>query len=65
MTEKALLTNACEQFMGRTTDEICNMLLATLDGHLRAIMGKFIVFYRTPKHYARCLSTCTFSLQVQ
>lgn len=42
MIERGLLDNACEQFIGRTTDEIRNMLLATLDGHLRAIMGTLI-----------------------
>jgi uncharacterized membrane protein YqiK len=39
MTERALLATACEQFLGREQPEICGMLLQTLDGHLRAIMG--------------------------
>ena len=43
MTEKALLSTACEQFLGRDTREICQMLLQTLDGHLRAIMGTMTV----------------------
>ena len=43
MTEPELLGTACEQFLGRTVDEIEEIVLQTLEGHLRAILGKFNV----------------------
>ena len=39
MRNKDLLTTACEQFLGKTEDEIKDMLLQTMEGHLRAILG--------------------------
>lgn len=41
MTEKDLLASACEQFLGKSIREIEQVLLQTLEGHLRAILGKF------------------------
>ena len=41
MTEEGLLAQACEQFIGRSTDEICEIILQTLEGHLRAILGEY------------------------
>jgi flotillin len=43
MTEGSLLEQACEQFLGRSIHEIQDILLQTLDGHLRAIMGTMTV----------------------
>jgi len=40
MTEKDLLASACEQFLGKTVRDIENILLQTLEGHLRAILGE-------------------------
>lgn len=40
MTEKELLASACEQFLGKSVREIEEVLLQTLEGHLRAILGK-------------------------
>ena len=40
MTEKELLASACEQFLGKSVREIEDVLLQTLEGHLRAILGK-------------------------
>ena len=40
MTEPELLATACEQFLGRTVPEIEDIVLQTLEGHLRAILGK-------------------------
>ncbi len=43
MTEEGLLATACEQFLGRTTNEIRQVVLQTLEGHLRAILGTLTV----------------------
>lgn len=43
MRNKDLLTTACEQFLGKTEDEIKDMLLQTMEGHLRAILGTLTV----------------------
>lgn len=43
MTEPELLKTACEQFLGRTTSQIENIILQTLEGHLRAILGTLSV----------------------
>ena len=40
MTEEGLLATACEQFLGRSTSEIKDVVLQTLEGHLRAILGR-------------------------
>ena len=39
MTEKELLDTACEQFLGKSVNHICQVILQTLEGHLRAILG--------------------------
>ena len=39
MTEKELLASACEQFLGKSVQDIESVLLQTLEGHLRAILG--------------------------
>lgn len=41
MTEKELLGYACEQFLGKTVIEIKSVILQTLEGHLRAILGGY------------------------
>ena len=38
-----LLSIACEQFLGKETREIENVVLQTLEGHLRAILGTLTV----------------------
>ncbi|EDV22420.1 uncharacterized protein TRIADDRAFT_28679 [Trichoplax adhaerens] len=38
-----LLATACEQFLGRSTHEIEGIILQTLEGHLRAILGTLTV----------------------
>ncbi|XP_074636713.1 flotillin-2a-like [Acropora palmata] len=43
MTEPELLKTACEQFLGRTNREVENVILQTLEGHLRAILGTLSV----------------------
>lgn len=43
MTESRLLKTACEQFLGKTTREVENVVLQTLEGHLRAILGTLTV----------------------
>ncbi|NXS05133.1 FLOT2 protein, partial [Oxylabes madagascariensis] len=39
MTEKELLAVACEQFLGKNVQEVKNVVLQTLEGHLRSILG--------------------------
>lgn len=43
MTDKDLLASACEQFLGKNVPEIEQVLLQTLEGHLRAILGTLSV----------------------
>ncbi|EDV22419.1 uncharacterized protein TRIADDRAFT_59005 [Trichoplax adhaerens] len=38
-----LLPIACEQFLGRNTEDIENIILQTLEGHLRSILGTLTV----------------------
>lgn len=39
MTELDLLPIACEQFLGKSVMEIKAVVLQTLEGHLRSILG--------------------------
>lgn len=41
--EHELLTTACEQFLGKGVGEIQGILIQTLEGHLRAILGTLTV----------------------
>ena len=41
--EDELLKTACDQFLGKNPDEIADILLQTLEGHLRAILGTLTV----------------------
>ncbi|XP_075575509.1 flotillin-2 isoform X1 [Pelecanus crispus] len=43
MTEKELLAVACEQFLGKTVQDVKNVVLQTLEGHLRSILGTLTV----------------------
>lgn len=43
MTESDLLAVACEQFLGKSIMEIKAVLLQTLEGHLRSILGTLTV----------------------
>ncbi|KAM9732676.1 flotillin-2-like [Menidia menidia] len=43
MTEQDLLAVACEQFLGKSIMEIKSVLLQTLEGHLRSILGTLTV----------------------
>lgn len=40
MTEMELLAVACEQFLGKNVQDIKNVVLQTLEGHLRSILGE-------------------------
>jgi len=44
MTEQDLLAVACEQFLGKSVIEIKGVVLQTLEGHLRSILGMDIHF---------------------
>ncbi|XP_078080751.1 flotillin-2 isoform X1 [Mustelus asterias] len=43
MTELELLAVACEQFLGKSVQETKSVVLQTLEGHLRAILGTLTV----------------------
>ncbi|XP_065201445.1 flotillin-2 [Planococcus citri] len=43
MKAEELLQTACEQFLGKSTEEIKATILQTLEGHLRAILGTLTV----------------------
>ncbi|CAL8363330.1 unnamed protein product [Merluccius merluccius] len=43
MTDHDLLAIACEQFLGKTVTEIKAVVLQTLEGHLRSILGTLTV----------------------
>ncbi|KAG7269774.1 LOW QUALITY PROTEIN: hypothetical protein CRUP_033820 [Coryphaenoides rupestris] len=43
MTDHDLLAIACEQFLGKTVMEIKGVVLQTLEGHLRSILGTLTV----------------------
>nr|CAD7429990.1 unnamed protein product [Timema monikensis] len=51
MKAEELLQTASEQFLGKTVKEIKSTVLQTLEGHLRAILGKspFLVLYLVTK----------------
>lgn len=42
MKADELLQTASEQFLGRSVKEIKSTILQTLEGHLRAILGKYV-----------------------
>lgn len=42
MTEQDLLALACEQFLGKSVMGIKAVVLQTLEGHLRSILGEDI-----------------------
>lgn len=48
MTEKELLAVACEQFLGKSVQDIKNVVLQTLEGHLRSILGEALPGTGTP-----------------
>ena len=48
MTEKELLAVACEQFLGKSVQDIKNVVLQTLEGHLRSILGEALPGPGTP-----------------
>lgn len=43
MTEAELLSTACEQFLGKNVQHIERVILQTMEGHLRAILGTLSV----------------------
>ena len=47
MTELDLLAVACEQFLGKSVMEIKAVVLQTLEGHLRSILGTDMNFILT------------------
>lgn len=56
MTEKELLAVACEQFLGKNVQDIKNVVLQTLEGHLRSILGETLPSPGTPLLPSRSLT---------
>lgn len=54
-----LLGTASEQFLGKNVKEIKQTILQTLEGHLRAILGKFDLIHRINLRFNK-LSTKLF-----
>lgn len=54
MTEREFLSTAAEQFLGKDTDHVKSVILQTLEGHLRAILGTLTVeeVYRDRDQFA-------------
>ncbi|GFS38435.1 hypothetical protein TNIN_78461 [Trichonephila inaurata madagascariensis] len=54
MTEREFLATAAEQFLGKEVDHIKSVILQTLEGHLRAILGTLSVeeVYRDRDQFA-------------
>lgn len=46
ITEPELLATACEQFLGKEVHHIERVILQTMEGHLRAILGQWCVGMR-------------------
>ena len=53
MTGKELLATACEQFLGKSVEDIKSVLLQTLEGHLRAILG---ILFCINAYFAVCIN---------
>ncbi|XP_073421593.1 flotillin-2-like isoform X2 [Dendrobates tinctorius] len=55
MTERELLAVASEQFLGKNVSEIKNVILLTLEGHLRSILSTLTVeqIYRDRDQFAK------------
>lgn len=47
MTQKEFLSTAAEQFLGKRVDHIESVILQTLEGHLRAILGNNFMFVQS------------------
>lgn len=62
MKDPVLLETAAEQFLGRRPDEIHQTVLATLEGHLRAILGTMTVeqVYKDREKFAENVSKHTY-----
>lgn len=60
MKNADLLQTASEQFLGKKEHEIKSTVLQTLEGHLRAILGKFVISSREShddeKNFAKRIS---------
>lgn len=50
-----MLLSACEQFLGKSEQEIQHIALVTLEGHQRAIMGSMTVeeIYKDRKVFSK------------
>lgn len=58
-----MLLSACEQFLGKSEQEIQHIALVTLEGHQRAIMGSMTVeeIYKDRKIFSKKVSNYFFA----
>lgn len=61
--DEALIATAAEQFLGRSADDIKNVALQTIEGHLRAILGTMEVedIYKDREQFASKVATVSAS----
>lgn len=60
-----MLLSACEQFLGKSDQEIQHIALVTLEGHQRAIMGSMTVeeIYKDRKMFSKKVTSTSFILK--
>jgi flotillin len=58
-TDDSLIATAAEQFLGRTVEDIRNVALQTIEGHLRAILGTMDVedIYKDREKFAAAVAS--------
>jgi len=61
MTEPELLSTACEQFLGKAVQHIERVILQTMEGHLRAILGTVLFLSVWLCRFAVMIKTLLFS----
>lgn len=54
MTDKEFLSIAAEQFLGKDVNHIKSVILQTLEGHLRAILGRLSLVSSVIKKVLNC-----------
>ncbi|NXT26471.1 FLOT2 protein, partial [Syrrhaptes paradoxus] len=65
MTEKELLAVACEQFLGKNVQDVKNMVLQTLEGHLRSILVVALSFNGKGARWSRSFEVIELSSPLQ
>lgn len=64
MTDHELLSLACEQFLGKSVSEIKGVILQTLEGHLRSILGMSALFTSCVYSLVNIIVICSHSISL-